>query len=123
VSQLIRDGLRGSEKKRSFGDLAFNFRTAANGREALELLRQEAFDVLICDIYLPILDGPEVIRQIRATESLRALPIIAVSAGGDSAREEALAAGANFFLPKPMRLRQVIETMQQLMAMLTGEPG
>jgi FixJ family two-component response regulator len=42
------------------------------------------------------------------------LPIIAVSAGGDAARRSALAAGANIFLDKPMRLRQVIDTIQKL---------
>jgi uncharacterized protein (TIGR02266 family) len=113
VAQLIRDGLRGSEK-RTFQDMAFNFRTASNGSEALELLQAERFDALIIDVYLPVLDGPAVIQKIREDERTRALPIIAVSAGGDSARDAARGAGANFFLHKPMRLRQIIDTMQQL---------
>jgi uncharacterized protein (TIGR02266 family) len=115
VAKLIRDGLRGSGP-RSFGDrLSFDFRTAGNGREAMDMLAAETFDALIIDIYLPVMDGPTVISQVRADERLRALPIIAVSAGGQSARDAALAAGADFFLDKPMRLRQVIETMRQLM--------
>ena len=114
VSELIRDGLRGSSR-RSFGEeLAFQFSTAENGLEALELLRSETFDAVIIDVYLPIVDGPHVITQARHELGLGELPIIAVSAGGDSARVSALAAGANIFLDKPMRLRQVIETMRQL---------
>jgi uncharacterized protein (TIGR02266 family) len=113
VAQLIRDGLRGSEK-RTFQDMAFNFRTASNGSEALELLQAESFDALIIDVYLPVLDGPAVIQKVRLDERTRGLPIIAVSAGGDSARDAARAAGANFFLHKPMRLRQIIDTMRQL---------
>ena len=46
---------------------------------------------------------------------IQKLPIIAVSAGGDRARQFAMTAGADFFLDKPMRLRQIIETMQQLL--------
>jgi uncharacterized protein (TIGR02266 family) len=117
VAKLIRDGIRGSSP-RTFGDrLAFDFRTAGNGREALDLLAAEPFDALIIDIYLPVLDGPSVITQVRADEKLRTMPVIAVSAGGQSARDAALAAGADFFLDKPMRLRQVIETMRQLMSL------
>jgi uncharacterized protein (TIGR02266 family) len=115
VSALIRDGLKGSSR-RSFGeDLAFKFATAENGRDALHLLGAQSFDAVIVDVYLPIVDGANVITQARETLGLTDLPIIAISAGGDSARASALAAGANIFLDKPMRLRQVIETMRELM--------
>jgi uncharacterized protein (TIGR02266 family) len=119
VSELIRDGLRGSSR-RSFGEeLAFTFATAENGADALELLKSDAFDAVIIDVYLPVMDGAQVINQARHELGLTDLPIIAVSAGGDSARSSALAAGANIFLDKPMRLRQVIDTMRQLVK-LTG---
>jgi uncharacterized protein (TIGR02266 family) len=115
VAQLITDGLRGSGRVQLGDNLSFHFRTAVNGAEALELLRTETFDALIVDIYLPVLDGASVIAQAREDERTRTIPIIAVSAGGDSARQQALSAGADFFLDKPMRLRQIIDTMRQLM--------
>lgn len=122
VARMIRAGMLGSSE-RYFGDrLAFNFRTATNGSEALELLDSEPFDALIIDLYLPILDGSSVITHVRAHENLRHLPVIAVSAGGDGAREAALAAGADFFLAKPMRLRHILETMVSLLG-LAGDLG
>jgi len=114
VAHLIRDGLRGSSKR--FGqDMVFSIRTASNGREALEALRDECFDAIIIDIYLPIVDGAHVIDIARRELHLRDLPIIAVSAGGESARKAAVAAGCDIFIDKPMRLRQVIETIRSLM--------
>lgn len=115
VAQLITEGLRGSSR-RDFGGVSFVFRNAEDGRAAIEILRREKFDALIIDVYLPILDGPRVIMQARTELGLVDLPIIAVSAGGDAARRSALEAGANIFLDKPMRLRQVIDTMQRLLA-------
>jgi uncharacterized protein (TIGR02266 family) len=115
VAELIREGLKGSGKKALAPDLMFEFREAVNGREALELLRTETFDALIVDIYLPVIDGAAVIDNVRRELGLTSLPVIAVSAGGEHARTAALAAGANIFLDKPMRLRQVIETMRGLM--------
>jgi type IV pilus assembly protein PilZ len=115
VADLIRNGLRGSSK-RSFEDpLQFDFRMAVNGKEALDMLRAEPFDLAIVDVYLPILDGGQVIAAARADLGLKALPIIAVSAGGESAKRQAMAAGADMFLDKPMRLRHVIDTMRRLM--------
>ncbi len=115
VAELIRDGLRGSGTRDLGPDLSFQFNDAHNGREALELLRTEQFDAMICDIYLPIIDGAQVIAAVRNELGQKDLPIIAVSAGGESARASALAAGANIFIDKPMRLRQVIATMRTLM--------
>ncbi|MEZ4366672.1 MAG: response regulator [Kofleriaceae bacterium] len=114
VSSLIQDGLRGATR-RSFGELAFQFRTADNGRDALELLAREPFDAMIVDVYLPVVDGPTVIAKTRGELGLTRLPIIAVSAGGATARAAALDAGASMFLDKPMRLRQIIETMRALL--------
>jgi uncharacterized protein (TIGR02266 family) len=114
VASFLGDGLAGSNK-RNGNDVAFIVRTAHNGREALTLLRSEPFDALIIDIYLPVIDGAHVIDKVRTELALPGLPIIAVSAGGPSAREAALAAGADIFLDKPMRLRQVVDTMRQLM--------
>lgn len=116
VAQLITEGLRGSAR-RDFGGMSFAFRSAEDGRAAIEILRREKFDALIVDVYLPVVDGPRVIQYARGELGLSGLPIIAVSAGGDVARRSALDAGANLFLDKPMRLRQVIETMRKLLGL------
>ena len=114
VASFLGDGLSHSGR-RSGSDLAFTVRTAQHGAEALDLLRREKFDALIIDIYLPVIDGAQVIAAARADLGLTDLPVIAVSAGGESARTAALEAGANIFIDKPMRLRQVIDTMRSLM--------
>jgi uncharacterized protein (TIGR02266 family) len=114
VAALIEDGLRG-HSKRGDGPL-FIVRSVEDGRQAIETLRREQFDAIIIDVYLPVLDGPKVIHQARHELGLADLPIIAVSAGGDSARRSALEAGANIFLDKPMRLRHVLDTIQRLLA-------
>jgi uncharacterized protein (TIGR02266 family) len=115
VCKLIEDGLRGSGR-RGLGSVSFVVRSVQDGRQAIEILRREPFDALIIDVYLPILDGPKVIHQARHELGLGDLPIIAVSAGGDSARRSALDAGANIFLDKPMRLRHVLDTIQRLVS-------
>lgn len=113
VAAFIGDGLAGSGKRA--GDLSFAVQSASNGRDALERLASERFDALIIDVYLPVIDGAHVIEQARARLGLADLPVIAVSAGGDAARTSALRAGANIFIDKPMRLRQVIDTIRALM--------
>jgi uncharacterized protein (TIGR02266 family) len=112
IAQLLRHGL-GDDRKGS--DVAFDCRVAGNGHQAVEMLREQKFDVLIVDIYLPILDGTGVISAVRTKLDMPNLPIIAVSGGGDAARREALAAGANLFIDKPMRLKSLLERMREIM--------
>lgn len=114
VATLIQDGLKGSARRDFGGGVSFVVRNAEDGRQAIEILRRETFDALIIDVYLPVVDGAKVIQTARTELGLVNLPIIAVSAGGDAARRSALEAGANIFLDKPMRLRQVIDTIQKL---------
>ncbi len=109
VADLIKGGLRTVTE-----DLLFQLATASDGRQAIKLLSTTPFDLAIVDIYLPVIDGAEVIRRARQDLGLTTLPILAVSAGGQSAREEALAAGASQFVDKPVRLRQVVEIVRSL---------
>jgi uncharacterized protein (TIGR02266 family) len=115
VASLIQDGLKGSARRNFGGGLSFDVRSAEDGRQAIDMLRRDKYDALIVDVYLPVLDGSKVIQTARSELGLENIPIIAVSAGGDAARKSALAAGANIFLDKPMRLRQVIDTIQRLL--------
>jgi uncharacterized protein (TIGR02266 family) len=115
VSALVTNGLAASAKRNFGDDIVFTFATAATGQEALQLLASDTFDAVLIDVYLPVIDGPRVIDQARRELGLVNLPIIAVSAGGEVARSEAMAAGATIFIDKPMRLRQLIDTLRGLL--------
>src|SRR5215475_9190750 len=86
VAQLVQQGLTGAMRRDFGGTVSFVFRNAEDGRQAIEILRSERFDAVIIDVYLPIVDGPHVIMTARNELGLTALPIIAVSGGGDAAR-------------------------------------
>jgi CheY-like chemotaxis protein len=89
-----------------------------NGLEALEHIANHpsSFDVLVVDIFMPVLDGIETIKRLRAEECPMKMKIIAYSANeeGSNAVEEALAAGADSFLPKPFTVKQFEDCMLQL---------
>ncbi len=59
--------------------------TAANGKEALQLLQRQPIDVVVSDIHMPVMNGVEMIKCIRENEQLTTLPVIAVT---DSVRNE-----------------------------------
>ncbi|HTR51414.1 MAG TPA: response regulator [Kofleriaceae bacterium] len=112
VAELLRHAFGDT---RSLGpNLAVDCQLASDGRAALALLREQKFDAIIVDVYLPVLDGASLITIVRK-ELRERLPIIAVSAGGESAHRMAMEAGADIFIDKPMRLRSVMETMRSVM--------
>ena len=88
--------------------------TVEDGRAALIALESGDFNLLIVDVYLPVMGGVSLIETLRKNEKTRDIPIVAVSAGGEVAREDALRAGADFFLDKPMRLADIVETVRRL---------
>ncbi len=81
---------------------------AANGREALQLLSEQTFDVVLMDCNMPVLDGLETTRRLRDGEvgaMSAAVPVIALTANAmDSDRDQCLAAGMNEFLSKPVSI-------------------
>lgn len=88
---------------------------AVNGRQAVEKAVSERPDIILMDLSLPQLDGLAATRQIRQREGLGKVPIIAVSAH-DSAdfHAEALAAGCNEYVTKPIDFDQLVGLLDRL---------
>jgi signal transduction histidine kinase/CheY-like chemotaxis protein len=86
---------------------------AENGREALDMLARDTFDVVLMDIHMPVMDGVEAIRRIRAGEvGRRDIPVVALTADaltGD--RERYLALGASAYVTKPIDQRELVATV------------
>ena len=80
--------------------MGFSVVTAENGQQAVELFRIQPVDLVLMDIQMPVMDGYEAARQIRALDA--DVPIIALTAAGlVEDRERAMAAGMNAHLGKP----------------------
>lgn len=89
---------------------------ARNGLEAVQMAKQYQPDVILMDIQMPEMDGLEATRQIRVDQETNSIPIIALTAlamPGDL--ERCLAAGANDYMAKPVRLKQLLDKIMQLL--------
>jgi len=95
----------------------FAIREATTGQEALDAITQELPDVVLLDLKLPVLDGWETARRIRALPApLNQLPIIAVTAQampGD--RDKALGVGCDEYITKPVDFRELQEKLERLL--------
>ena len=87
---------------------------AENGEEALVALSKQRPDLILMDIQLPVMDGYETTRRIRANPDLQTIPIIAVTSyalAGDEAK--ALAVGCDAYVAKPYSPRQLLAKVRE----------
>ena len=90
---------------------------AVDGQEALSMARSEQPELILMDISLPVLDGWEATRQIKASPQTRDIPIIALTAHampGD--REKCLESGSDDYDTKPIELERLLEKIEALLA-------
>lgn len=90
--------------------------TANNGQEAIAIIQTEHPDLILMDIQMPHMDGIEAMQHIRQNPQFTDTPIIAITGlamTGD--RERCLAAGANDYLTKPVKLKEVVTTIQKFL--------
>ena len=90
---------------------------ATDGAQGVAMAAAEQPELILMDLSLPVLDGWEATRQIKAAETTRHIPVIALSAHamtGD--RERALAAGCDDFDSKPIELDRLIRKMESARA-------
>jgi two-component system, cell cycle response regulator DivK len=90
---------------------------AVDGREGVEMSKTERPDIILMDMSLPVLDGWEATRRIRADADTAALPVIALTAHAmESDRQQALAAGCDDYDTKPIDLKRLLEKIDKLLA-------
>lgn len=95
----------------------YSVATAKDGAAALEAATNRTPDLVLLDVMLPLIDGFEVCRQMRANADLRKTRIMMVTARGrDSEVEHGLALGADAFLTKPFSTRELMEKIRVLLA-------
>jgi two-component system, chemotaxis family, chemotaxis protein CheY len=89
---------------------------ADDGVDALKQLTQRRFDILVTDINMPIMDGLKLVGMVRKDERHKDVPIVIITTEGAAEdRQRALTLGADAYITKPIRARQVIDTVQELL--------
>ncbi len=103
--QIIRDMLSATD---------YELTEAENGEQALAAVAKQRPDLILMDIQLPIMDGNEATRGIKADPALRSIPIIAVTSYALSGEEQnARAAGCDDYVPKPYSPRHLLAKIRQ----------
>ena len=90
---------------------------AGSGREAIAMLQQDEFDLVLMDVQMPDLDGLQATTHIRQMERIsgRRLPIVAMTAqSGDADRQRCLKAGMDAYVSKPIRLSELMNLIESV---------
>jgi len=105
--QIIHDMLAGTD---------YEITEAEDGEQALKTLAKQRPDLILMGIQLPIIDGYEVTRRIKADPALRSIPIIAVTSFAlDGEEQTARAAGCDDYVPEPYSPRDLLAKIRQYM--------
>ena len=117
-NEMNRDMLSRRLVKRGF-DVVI----AVDGEAGVNMARTEAPALILMDMSLPVLDGWEATRQLKAAQDTKGIPIIALTAHAMSGdRERAVAAGCDDFDTKPIELARLLEKIDRLLAGASTAP-
>jgi two-component system cell cycle response regulator DivK len=97
----------------------FDVVVAVDGEQGVARAAQERPDIILMDMSLPVLDGWEATRRLKAADTTRSIPVIALTAHAMSGdRDKAFAAGCDDYDTKPIELPRLLEKIGRLL----GEP-
>lgn len=105
---------------RRLGRKGYDVVTAGDGQQALDMAHAEAPDLILMDLSLPVLDGWEATRRLKAADETHAIPVLALTAHAlAEERERALVAGCDDYDTKPVDLARLLGKIEALL----GEQG
>ncbi len=94
----------------------FDFLTAKNGAEAIEKARRERPDLVLLDIFMPVMDGIEACRVMKGDPELKRIPVIIVTARSEAENvERCLDAGCDDYVFKPVRKLELLDKINRLL--------
>jgi two-component system, chemotaxis family, chemotaxis protein CheY len=94
---------------------------AGNGREGLESLEQNWIDLAIVDINMPVMNGEEMIDNLRANPEMQDLPVVVVSTEGSETRIARLEEKGVVFIHKPFEAETICDTIMNLLKLEIGD--
>jgi uncharacterized protein (TIGR02266 family) len=131
VAAMYTSALRRLSTSEGFPGLSVE--VARDGHEAFaRLLATPPVDLVVTDIYMPVMSGFALVEKIRSEERLRALPVVVISSGAAEERERLSRLGVNFLLQKPVKYQDIVATVRTVLAagaqpgapgLLASEPG
>jgi CheY-like chemotaxis protein len=99
----------------NLGKIGLRVVLAEDGPEALRLAFSESPDVILLDLMMPRMDGYEVMRQLKASEKTRGIPVIMLTAkSGSEDRDRCAELGAAGYITKPFRLEDLRSTVRTI---------
>lgn len=102
----------------------YDVQAVNDGAQVLEKARTLKPDLLILDIMLPAANGFEILRDIRATDALTDMPVLALTAKGqEEDRKRMLDLGANAFVTKPFANQDLLDRVSEIVAGTKAEAG
>jgi CheY-like chemotaxis protein len=89
---------------------------ANNGQQAISILAEQAFDVILMDIQMPIMDGLTAAKTIRAQKKYEKLPIIAMTAHArEEDKRQSIAVGMDLHVSKPVTVNVLLDSIKQVL--------
>ncbi len=111
--------------KKAFGmtDIAVTaFHEASNGQEALDILASQWIDVIFLDINMPIMNGMDFMRRLKANPALASTPVVVVSTEGSRERiQELMDSGIKAFLRKPVTPERLVKIIKEVLGGISHE--
>ncbi len=94
----------------------YDVREAKDGRECVAIARDERPDLIVIDLSMPVLDGWGVVRELKADQSTRTIPCMAVTAHADLTRSQAMETGFSAYVSKPFHIEALLKTVAEVLA-------
>ena len=112
----MRSVIKRTLKTAGYGSAQFH--EAGNGKEALAIMKNEWIDIVITDYNMPVMNGMELIKEIKGGDLLKDIPIVVISAESNDTRiKEVMDLGAAGYITKPF----TPETIRDLLINILGE--